>query len=295
VDITQSQRQYKNYGWLYETAILAEAAAAIGEMSVINTLVEQLEPHHHRCILVAGAVCFIGSVAHYLGLLARAQGREEAAMGYFAEAIAAHERIGAPAWVARTRQAMDAGPAGVTDNAIRRDGGNWSLTFAGETARVRDSKGVRDLAVLLAQPGKEVAAAELMAQGEATASGADAVLDERARHEFRARLIGLDDDLTEAEMTNDLGRIGDIKAERDALAHELAAALGLGGRSRKLGDPSERARKAVAARLRDAIEKIGKEHAELGQHLRASVRTGTFCTYSPPSPTTWRVTNTTSR
>ena len=75
----------------------------------------------------------------------------------------------------------------------------------------------------------------------------------------------------------------------------MAAALGLGGRSRKLGDPSERARKAVAARIRDAIERIAIEHVELGRHLRASVNTGTFCSYAPPSPTSWRVTQDTAR
>ena len=169
------------------------------------------------------------------------------------------------------------------------------VTYDGIAVTIKDAKGIRDLAVLLGAPGKEVAAAELMAQGEATDVGADAVLDDRARAEFRARLTELDDDLAEAEAANDLERISRVKAERDTLAHELAAALGLGGREPKLGDPSERARKAVAARLRDAIERIGKEHAELAQHLRASVRTGTFCSYAPPSPTAWRVTKTTPR
>jgi len=295
VDVLRPQRPFKNYGWLYETAILAEAAATIGEPSMVDTLAEQLEPFHDRCVLVAGAVCFTGSVAHYLGLLARAQGRDDAAAAYFADAIAAHERVGAPAWVARTKQAMGAGPAGAGASEMRRAGTTWTLVHDGASASVRDSKGVRDLAILLAAPNREVAAADLIAQGEATASGADSVLDDRARREFRARLTELDVDLGEAEATNDLERISRIKDERDALAHELAAAMGLGGRDRKLGDPAERARKAVAARVRDAIEKIAAVHPDLGQHLRASVQTGTFCVYAPPSPTVWRVTNDTAR
>jgi len=48
--------------------------------------------------------------------------------------------------------------------------------------------------------------------------------------------------------------VGD-DGEPDAPLHHLAAATGLGGRSRRLGDHSERARKAVSARVRDAETK----------------------------------------
>jgi hypothetical protein len=101
--------------------------------------------------------------------------------------------------------------------------------------------------------------------------------------------------LADAEAGNDLGRIGSIKAERDALAHELAAALGLGGRARSLGDPAERARKAVSARIRDGIKAISACHAELGSHLESSVHTGTFCSYAPATAVRWRVTDDTPR
>jgi hypothetical protein len=140
-----------------------------------------------------------------------------------------------------------------------------------------------------------VPAAELMAQGIVTDAGADAVLDDQARRQFKERLADLDVELADAEAANDLGRIGTIKGERDALAHELAAALGLGGRARTLGDPAERARKAVSARLRDAVKAIAACHAELGDHLEASLRTGTFCCYAPATNVRWRVTNDTPR
>jgi len=39
--------------------------------------------------------------------------------------------------------------------------------------------------------------------------------------------------------------------ERDALINELHVSTGLAGRSRRLGDPAERARKAVSARMHD--------------------------------------------
>ncbi len=295
IDIEAFRTQLRNYGWLYGVAILTELTAALEETAVLEELIPYLEPYADRCIVVAGAVSFIGSAAHYLGLALQAVGRTSEAEKYFQQALATYDRLGATPWAVRTREAMGAGSGAAASNELRRQGRSWTFTYAGATVTVRESKGVRDIGVLLSTPGKDVAAADLMARGEATDAGADAVLDDRARREFRARLTELDDDLGEAERDNDLERISRVKAERDALAHELAAALGLGGRGRKLGDPSERARKAVAARIRDAIEKVATQHAELGQHLRASIRTGTFCAYAPPSPTAWRVTNDTAR
>jgi predicted ATPase/class 3 adenylate cyclase len=292
--IDRDETPYEQYGWAHERCVMAEVVAALGEREEIERLTAELEPYADQCIVVAGAVSFFGSVSHYLGLMAQAVGREDDAARYFADALVTHERVGAAAWVQRTRRAM-AGGSGVAENELRRDGTSWSVVYLGAEFRVRDCKGLHDLATLLASPGTEVAAADLVARGEARDSGADDVLDDRARREFRRRLEELDGDLADAEAANDLERASRVRVERETLAHELAAALGLGGRSRKLGDPSERARKAVAARIRDAIERVAAEDAELGQHLRASINTGTFCSYAPPSPVTWRVTDFTAR
>ena len=47
----------------------------------------------------------------------------------------------------------------------------------------------------------------------------------------------------------------------------LSGALGLGGRSRRLGSAAERARTAVTWRIRNAIRKIATAHPALGRHL----------------------------
>jgi hypothetical protein len=174
---------------------------------------------------------------------------------------------------------------------FRRDGGMWTLEYAGTTVRLRDAKGLSDLAVLLANPGRAVAAADLVAAADAgtirahVALGADDLLDETARRRYRDRLRELDEELDSAGPA----RADKARAERDALVAELAAAAGLGGRTRRLGDQSERARKAVTARIRDSIDRIGRVHPALGEHLSASVTTGTWCAYSPPAPVRWRV------
>ena len=80
------------------------------------------------------------------------------------------------------------------------------------------------------------------------------------------------------------------RAELDFIAGELASALGLGGRSRRTGNPLERARKAVASRIRFSVTRLARVHPALADHLRRYVRTGTVCTYVVPAePLDWRV------
>jgi hypothetical protein len=74
-----------------------------------------------------------------------------------------------------------------------------------------------------------------------------------------------------------------------ALLEELSRAVGLGGRARRLGDDTERARKAVSARIRDAIARINRAHPALGRHLDQAVATGTRCAYAPAEPVRWRL------
>ena len=184
-----------------------------------------------------------------------------------------------------------------------REGEFWSLAFAGRIVRLRDSKGLRDIARLLAYPGREVAAVDLAANGQAehwtpwqrtatqpgfgVEAGAGPLLDLEARQQYRQRLAELDEELADAEVANDPERETRARREREYLLAELNAAVGLGGRERTSLDPAERARKAVTGRIRDAIGRVESLHPELGRHLRRSVRTGAFCVYDPPAPTTW--------
>ena len=80
------------------------------------------------------------------------------------------------------------------------------LQRGGQTLRMRDAKGLADLAVLLAAPGREVPAADLVAAtgaGEAGRAdlrlGADEVFDATARRELRARVADLASEIAEAE------------------------------------------------------------------------------------------------
>ena len=168
-------------------------------------------------------------------------------------------------------------------------GAIWTVSFAGRTVRLPDSKGLHDLAALLARPGREVHSTELLAAVVEQPDTGE-VLDAPARHSYEARIVELQGELTEAEELGDRGRADAARLELDLLVDQLAAARGLGGRARRSGGTAERARTAVTWRIRSAIKRIDGVHPELGRHLRAAVRTGLWCSYQPEQPVAWRLT-----
>jgi hypothetical protein len=179
--------------------------------------------------------------------------------------------------------------------AFVRTGAVWRLEFRGRSATVLDSKGMRDLAVLLGRPGKEVHVLDLVeaAGGPSRAeAGTDtgATIDAAARSAYRRRLVDLEEEIDEASRDHDQGRLEKLGAEKEFLAAELSAALGLGGRTRVTGDRTERARKAVAMRIGTALKAIETVHPELARHLRNGVSTGRFCSYRPDQELIWRLT-----
>jgi len=120
-------------------------------------------------------------------------------------------------------------------------------------------------------------------------AGGNEVLDDRAREAYRARLVDLQEDLDEAEASNDPERAARARAEMDLLTTELASAYGLGGRARGAGSATERARKAVTERIRASLARVAAANPGLGRHLENSIRTGIFCSYRPETPVDWKL------
>ena len=178
-----------------------------------------------------------------------------------------------------------------------REGDYWSLEFEGHTVSVRDLKGMHYLARLLAHPGREFHALDLVAAesvGVARSEGsliaelprtalgdAGEMLDARAKNAYRRRLTEIDDDIAQARALGDTERESQADAERDFLARELSRAVGLGGRDRRAASASERARVGVTRAIRYAMTRIGEHHPMLGAHLNLAIRTGTYCGYLP--------------
>jgi len=258
-------------------------------------------------------------LAHARLLLTRDAGaRRGEAAALLTSALATARELGMDGLVAKVRRlGLDAAPtAGAQEPAdgeavFRNEGDVWTVIYAGTSVRLKHSKGLGDIAILLANRGRDIhvadliaasagappdprstPVADLVAQGLRVSRGAsgDAVLDHRARADYRERLAGLHRELEDAERCNDEGRVARARAEFDFIAGELASAFGLGGRGRRAGSPIERARKAVASRIRFSLAHIARVHPALASHLRRYIRTGTVCSYVvPDEPVRWRV------
>jgi tetratricopeptide (TPR) repeat protein len=182
----------------------------------------------------------------------------------------------------------------------RREGDYWSLMFEGRTVHVRDLKGMRYLARLFAHPGREFHVLDLVAAespgntfeetgraavlSRAALGDAGEMLDARAKNAYRRRLTETEADMEQARALGDTERAAQAEFERDFLVRELSRAVGLGGRDRRAASASERARVAVTRAIRYAIASIQSHDRELGAHLDAAIRTGTYCTYAPDAP-----------
>ena len=168
----------------------------------------------------------------------------------------------------------------VADPVFEAGASVWRVSFAGHEVSLKASKGLGDIARLVARPGEPIAAVELAGEVVVLASKVDAI-DATAKKAYQARLAELDDAIAIAERRGNLDRAAALDTERAVLVDHLAASVGLRGRARTLDDQSERARKTISARIRDAMAHIEHVDAELGAHLRTHIRLGTACVYRP--------------
>jgi tetratricopeptide (TPR) repeat protein len=214
----------------------ADTVAAAGTAEQRSHMEQLLQPYAGLHIVVGGCAAYCGAVDHYLGILARSLGRTEDARRHFTSAAAMHERLGAPGWAEYSRRLGAAGRSEQREQAgvFRRDGDIWTITFRGTESHLPDSKGLRDLAVLLVRPGESVHAVELHT-GRPPQTGADEVLDDRAKAAYRRRLADLESDIDQAEADHDTHRGEKARAERDALITELSAAAAAGSETSASG------------------------------------------------------------
>jgi hypothetical protein len=184
---------------------------------------------------------------------------------------------------------------------------NASLTFAGSwctaacggtTVRLPVTKGLRYLAVLVARPGVERHAFDLVDVVEGVGDtnrralgDAGTLLDAAGRLAYRKRVTQLRDEVADALAAEDDEKAQALQQEIDSLVHALAEAFGLGGRERKAGSAAEKSRLNVTRALRAAIAKLSDALPEGGAVLDRRVRTGLFCVYepAPDDQVAWKV------
>jgi len=305
----------------------AQLAAATGDPELSARARAALEPYSGQWVVSVYGCDLSGPVDLWLATLDAAEKRWDSAVARFTAARVSAQRLRARPWAVLARAGLagallgrgelagvgavrtevereaaeldmrhllgSPAPADGASNAFRRDGPVWAVSFAGRSVHLPDTKGLRDLHTLLGLPGTDVPAVVLLDPdgGELVVAarrlGGDAVLDDEAKFRYKRRLTELDEEIDLALDRGDDRRAAALDQEREALLDELRTAAGLGGRTRRLGDEAERARKAVTARIRDTLRKLDEQHPELAAHLRAAVATGSTCRYEPDPSISW--------
>ena len=211
-------------------------------------------------------------------------------------------------------QAIRATSRSSENGILRKEGEFWTVGCADRAFRLKDTKGLAYLAHLLRYPGTEFHVLDLV--GGIAAGGGDEtklqmprgdddlqkaginitglgdageMLDEQAKSAYRRRLFELREELEEAKGFGNTERAEKAQAEIDALTSELSRAVGLGGRARRAGSASERARQNITKTIKSVLERIAQSDAALGEVFSRCIRTGTFCSYQPDplSPIAW--------
>ncbi|HEY5886413.1 MAG TPA: hypothetical protein VIT24_01740, partial [Acidimicrobiales bacterium] len=204
------------------------------------------------------------------------------------------------------RLASGADPAARTTRAVtlERKGRWWTVSDGSTRVRLSGTKGLYYVAELVARPGAEQHALDLVDRvvggpgpddldhvDRRKLGDAGEVLDAQARAAYRRRIEELRGQADDALEAGQLDTAEAVQAELDQLVGQLAQAFGLGGRSRRAASAAERARLNVTRALRAAITKLIEVLPEAGATLDRRVRTGLYCVYQPDEtdPVRWIV------
>lgn len=276
--------------------MLGDAAVALQDRAVAERVVDSLLAQYRASPVFWGphGAALMGPLSRTAAQTAALVGRTDEAREAADAALETCERLGSPPLVERMRALRAsfgasrpsatprrAAPSATDTIAIEREGDVWRITSSsGGRATLDDRKGVHYLAELLRRPDKDVHVTEL-AGVEELRGDAGPVLDEKAKAAYKKRLEVMREAFEAARARGDENAAARAEQEIDALAAELAGAIGLGGRDRKMGSHVERARVNVQRRLKDAVKRIGEQDKGLGRYLESTVKTGIWCSFRP--------------
>jgi pimeloyl-ACP methyl ester carboxylesterase len=202
------------------------------------------------------------------------------------------------------------------EGIFSKEGEFWTIACQGEVFRLKDVRGLAYIAYLLGHPGEEFHVLSLASKVGGKQGGADELvepateeqatqsdltvgrmgdagemLDAPAKAAYKRRTAELCEQLDEARELNQLELVDRLEDEIETLGRELSRAVGLGGRDRRAASASERARINVTRAIKIALERIAEHNPALATLLTSSIRTGTFCSYTPDSrlPAFWQL------
>jgi flagellar biosynthesis GTPase FlhF len=204
------------------------------------------------------------------------------------------------------------GAVDTAENILRKRGHLWEVAFDGsERVPLKDLKGVRMIAYLVAHPGEPVEALTLM-QLASGASPDDARIPRRAQlgatsgmsadpfgssrderltrqdaADLRRRKAREEKEKPRAERLNDQEKAARLAESIANIDKVLKRDLALFGKPRTIDTDRDRARSAVAKNLARALKHIGDANPHLAMHLQNSLHVGETCYYAPSPPVEW--------
>lgn len=272
----------RDFNYLLTLQLVLDVALGCGADDLVREVYPLLSPYAGRAVVNSGAVMFHGVTDDPLCRAAALLGDAERAAVLRESALATYRRIGASWWRKRLEAALqDSRPT-----MSLRPGAAGVWLVGAQATPLPARRGFDHLHALLSAPGVEIHVNSL-AGAAVEAASLGPVADAAAVASYRRRLTELDDELDSADLCGDAGAGARAQAERDALLAQLAAATGLGGRSRHQGGTTERTRVAVKKAISSAITAIEEIDPAMATHLREHVSTGTVCCYRPDTSVAW--------
>jgi hypothetical protein len=123
---TDGTRLQRDNFWLAAIALCAGAATEAADDALMDLLTKMLDPFADHVVVFGAGGAVLGSVHHWLGGLARAQGDIRRALEHLEAAVAMAEAMDAPYWVAQAQ--LDAA------RALRRPGPDADIERADSLA-----------------------------------------------------------------------------------------------------------------------------------------------------------------
>lgn len=308
--------------WLAALFGIGEIAYALGDVEVAAEVAEAVTPYASLPVIVSNGAVSFGSASRTLGLAAATLGRWDDAVDFLSQALqddlatgtlvtrpdtqwrladVLAER-GAPgdleqAAALRETAMAHAEEMGLSGRlqawrkrwrpgevSLSRQGEMWRLALGARQVTVPASVGMGHLAELMANPGVDIPAADLVSRYGVREARAEGVLDDRALRAYRARVDELRERLEAADAAGDSTAGARAQDELDALTTELARSTGLRGGARSFADANERARVAVHRAIQRALAAIDRADPQIGRVVRARVTTGVRCRYAASGP-----------
>lgn len=197
-------------------------------------------------------------------------------------------------------------PSKEAKNVFKKTGDFWTVKFQGNTASIKDSKGMLYIARLLEKPHQPISAlklatqkndTKLMNQGKVVekksiiedSGKSQDLVDKDYLTDCKQRLDEIEEELRKAEKNNDPAEKDRLERERGQIRDLLKPALNLSGKSRSFSDNVQKTRVAVTMAIIRALKNINEHHPSLYRHLDNSIQRGTDFAYQPEKKISWQL------